>query len=157
MRFFVLFLFSICFLTISCASTESKEENNSRLDSHPISEQEPVDKTSRWISSITRKCEKKDPRSCYIMGAVNYKGKVVDKNLRKAGYYFTKSCEYKYEKACYAIGMMFNSGIGTEKNCEKADHYLSLGCELNHSPSCRQLWECEKTLSREDDFEDEWE
>ncbi|WP_422573126.1 tetratricopeptide repeat protein [Helicobacter pylori] len=69
-------------------------------------------------------------RGCGALGSLYEDGKGVEKNSKKATYFYSKACDLKDGWGCNNLGWLYENGKGVGKDLIKAAYFYSKACEL---------------------------
>jgi hypothetical protein len=72
-------------------------------------------------------CALKDANACYGLGVLYQDGEGLDKDLKRAKFYFKSACDAKSGRACSELGNLNNDPFLLEKGCSLNDAF---GCRL---------------------------
>lgn len=96
------------------------------------------DKEMSYIK-FNSSCKSGNFESCAFVGAMNYDGVGIAKNIQKAKEMFEKSCDNNISLACYFLGQMHINGTLSPKNYNKAYKYFQISCENEIAGACYDL------------------
>jgi len=72
--------------------------------------------------------------ACAYLGMLFYKGKGIEKDIKKGLILLKKSCDNNFSFACYNLGVIYLKDV---KDYTKAIDYLKKACKLGDKESCK--------------------
>ena len=101
---------------------------------------------STWELKVFQLCEigakRGNALTQYILGNGYYNGKGVEKDQKKAAYWYEKAAEQGYAAAQNNLGFLYYNGEGVEKNLEKAVHWYEKAAEQGYAAAQNNLANC---------------
>ncbi len=82
---------------------------------------------------LEKTCNDNNKTSCAYLGMLFYKGKGVEKNIKKGLMFLKKSCDNNFSFACYNLGAIYIKDI---KDYKKAQKYFKKACKIGDKESC---------------------
>ncbi|GAA8242286.1 hypothetical protein HpBT349_04810 [Helicobacter pylori] len=70
-----------------------------------------------------------------------YYGEGVEKNSKKAAYFYSKACDLKEGDGCGALGGLYYNGDGVKQDFKKAVALFKKACKLGYQLACEMLKE----------------
>jgi len=93
------------------------------------------------INRYKKACKLEDYWSCNRLGILyrdeNDLG--IEKDLKRAMYYFSLGCDGNYSTSCTSAGLMFERGNGVDKNDTRASEYYKKACEFKDAWGCYDM------------------
>lgn len=88
----------------------------------------------------------------YNIGIMYESGQGVEKDIKKALYFYTLSANDGYSKAQNALGNAYLKGIGVKKNIKQAAVYYSLAAKQNNKDAIKTLEILKKHIEKKADL-----
>ena len=89
------------------------------------------------LNKQIKACDGGDPKVCYHLGVIFYKGQDMQKNYGEASKFFGKACDGGNADGCSALGFIFYDGVGVEENNEEAARLFSKACDGGNGRGCK--------------------